>query len=93
MLSFADSHLTRKTPPSYADGVYMLAGQNRPSPRKLSEIFMKGSDGVGSARNRTAMLAFFGKYLFVFWSSFILKSFYIPDAFIMVPNVQALSIR
>jgi dual oxidase len=58
---FADNHLTRKTPPSYADGVYMLAGQNRPSPRKLSQIFMKGEDGLGSSRNRTALLAFFGK--------------------------------
>jgi dual oxidase len=60
---FTDNHLTRKTPPSYADGVYMLAGQNRPSPRKLSQIFMKGEDGLGSSRNRTALLAFFGKYL------------------------------
>ncbi|GLH03578.1 Dual oxidase [Gryllus bimaculatus] len=57
----ADKHLTRKTPPSYADGVYMLAGQNRPSPRKLSQLFMKGQDGLGSARNRTALLAFFGQ--------------------------------
>jgi hypothetical protein len=57
---FTDNHLTRKTPPSYADGVYMLAGQNRPSPRKLSQIFMKGEDGLGSSRNRTALLAFFG---------------------------------
>ncbi|PSN44387.1 Dual oxidase [Blattella germanica] len=37
----------------------MLAGQNRPSPRKLSQIFMKGEDGMGSSRNRTALLAFF----------------------------------
>jgi dual oxidase len=59
-----DSHLTRKTPPSYADGVYMLAGQDRPSPRKLSQIFMKGEDGLGSSRNRTALLAFFGKLYF-----------------------------
>nr|CAD7575913.1 unnamed protein product [Timema californicum] len=55
-----DNHLTRKTPAAYADGVYMMAGQNRPSPRKLSQIFMKGQDGLGSSRNRTAMLAFFG---------------------------------
>lgn len=39
----------------------MLAGQNRPSPRKLSQLFMKGHDGMGSMRNRTAMLAFFGQ--------------------------------
>ena len=35
----------------------------RPSPRQLSEAFMKGSDGHGSVRNRTAMLAFFGQVL------------------------------
>lgn len=56
-----ESRLTRKTPASYADGVYMMAGQDRPSPRKLSQAIMKGSDGMGSARNRTAMLAFFGQ--------------------------------
>ena len=59
---FSDSRLTRKTPASYADGVYMMAGPDRPSPRKLSQAFMKGKDeGMGSTRNRTAMLAFFGQ--------------------------------
>lgn len=53
--------MTRKTPPAYSDGVYMMSGQDRPSPRKLSSLFMKGSDGLPSARNRTAMLAFFGE--------------------------------
>uniref|UniRef100_A0A2P2I0U3 NAD(P)H oxidase (H2O2-forming) n=1 Tax=Hirondellea gigas TaxID=1518452 RepID=A0A2P2I0U3_9CRUS len=56
-----ESVLTRKTPASYADGVYMMAGQDRPSPRVLSEAFMKGYDGLPSTRNRTAMLAFFGQ--------------------------------
>ena len=32
-----DSHLVRKTPPSYADGVYMMSGGDRPSPRNLSQ--------------------------------------------------------
>jgi len=41
----------------------MLAGQNRPSPRKLSQVFMKGIDGLPSAKNKTAMLAFFGKFI------------------------------
>lgn len=65
-----DNQLTRKTPPAYADGVYMLAGQNRPSPRKLSQFIMKGADGLGSTTNRTALLAFFGKkiYLHNNWS-------------------------
>ncbi|CAG0912911.1 unnamed protein product, partial [Notodromas monacha] len=56
-----DSHLTRKTPPAYGDGVYMMAGQDRPSPRMLSQAFMKGVDGMGSAKNRTALLVFFGQ--------------------------------
>lgn len=58
---FSDSHLVRKSPPAYSDGVYMLAGQNRPSPRKLSRLFMKGLDGLSSMTNRTALLAFFGQ--------------------------------
>nr|BAM76968.1 dual oxidase [Penaeus japonicus] len=56
-----ESRLTRKTPASYADGVYMLAGQDRPSPRTLSQALLNGSDGMASAQNRTAMLAFFGQ--------------------------------
>ncbi|XP_072392840.1 dual oxidase [Diabrotica undecimpunctata] len=56
-----DSHLIRRTPAAYSDGVYMLSGQDRPSPRKLSRLFMKGLDGLGSMKNRTALLAFFGQ--------------------------------
>jgi len=56
-----DNRLSRKTPATYEDGVYMMAESNRPSPRQLSEAFMKGSDGHGSVRNRTALLAFFGQ--------------------------------
>ncbi|CAG0891147.1 unnamed protein product [Darwinula stevensoni] len=56
-----ESRLTRKTPPSYGDGVYMMAGEGRPSPRMLSQIFMKGEDGMGSGLNRTALLVFFGQ--------------------------------
>ena len=41
----------------------MMAGPGRPSPRTLSEAFMKGGEdgGKGSQRNRTALLAFFGQ--------------------------------
>lgn len=59
--SVLDSHLIRRAPAAYADGVYMLSGQSRPSPRKLSRLFMKGIDGLGSMENRTALLAFFGQ--------------------------------
>ena len=56
-----DSHLVRKTPPSYADGVYMMSGGDRPSPRNLSQAFMRGLDGLPSLKNRTAMQTFFGQ--------------------------------
>lgn len=56
-----DSRLIRKMPAAYSDGVYMLAGQDRPSPRKLSQLFMQGDDGLPSVKNRTALFAFFGK--------------------------------
>lgn len=51
----------RKAPPAYEDGVYMLNGKDRASPRRLSQLFMRGEDGLGSKSNRTAMLAFFGQ--------------------------------
>lgn len=47
-------------PAAYSDGVYMLAGDDRPSPRKLSDLFMNGDDGLPSVHNRTALFAFFG---------------------------------
>ena len=59
----ADSRLTRKTPPTYGDGVYTINGGGRPSPRTLSQAFMKGYDGLGSLKNRTALATFFGKDL------------------------------
>lgn len=56
-----DSRLIRKMPAAYSDGVYMMAGQDRPSPRKLSQLFMQGDDGLPSVKNRTALFAFFGE--------------------------------
>lgn len=58
---FTDTHLIRKAPSAYSDGVYGMAGPNRPSPRKLSRLFMRGQDGLTSKENRTALLAFFGQ--------------------------------
>lgn len=57
-----DSRLIRKTPAAYADGVYMMAGADRPGARTLSKLFMRGQDGLPSLANRTALLAFFGNY-------------------------------
>ncbi|XP_073969944.1 dual oxidase isoform X3 [Rhodnius prolixus] len=56
-----ESQMTRKTPAAYKDGVYMMSGEDRPSARRISQLFMKGSDGLPSIRNRTALLAFFGQ--------------------------------
>lgn len=56
-----DSKLIRKVPAAYSDGVYAMAGQDRPSPRKLSDLFMQGDDGLPSVKNRTALFAFFGE--------------------------------
>ena len=58
---FSDSQLTRKAPSSYSDGVYKMSGESRPSARTLSQVFMKGKDGMASIRNRTAIATFFGK--------------------------------
>jgi dual oxidase len=38
-----------------------MSGDSRPSARTLSQIFMKGKDGMGSLRNRTGIATFFGK--------------------------------
>jgi len=40
----------------------MIAEDDRPSPRILSQKLMKGEDGMGSLRNLTTMFAFFGKF-------------------------------
>ncbi|XP_022235114.1 dual oxidase-like, partial [Limulus polyphemus] len=56
-----ESQLVRKAPPSYADGVYMLAGQDRPSPRAVSQALLRGEDGNPSYRNLTALFTFFGQ--------------------------------
>lgn len=63
ILMIADSQLTRKAPASYSDGVYRMSGHSRPSPRSISQELMKGSDGLASRRNRTALHTFFGKFL------------------------------
>lgn len=58
---YLDDILIRKSPPAYQDGVYEPAGQDRPNPFTISDIAHKGESGLGSVRNRTAMLVYFGK--------------------------------
>ncbi|XP_014669045.1 PREDICTED: dual oxidase 1-like [Priapulus caudatus] len=60
-VSLMDSAFSRKTPVAYADGVYKMAGVDRPNPRLLSDAIFKGRDGLPSSLNRTAMFAFFGQ--------------------------------
>ncbi|XP_078655544.1 dual oxidase 2-like isoform X2 [Branchiostoma floridae x Branchiostoma belcheri] len=57
----ADSPLTRRLPSHYQDGTYEPSGWDRPNPRTLSELTMKGLTGMGSFRNRSALLTFFGQ--------------------------------
>lgn len=61
--TYLESRLIRKVPAAYSDGVYVMAGQKRPSPRKLSNYFLKGEDGLPSIANKTALFAFFGKLI------------------------------
>lgn len=60
-MSIAENAFSRQTPEAYKDGVYKMAGSNRPNPRLVSETVFKGPDGLPSYLNRTAMFAFFGK--------------------------------
>lgn len=51
----------RSLPASYSDGVYSLAGSNRPNPMEISEIFSKGDAGHPSYTDKSVLLVFFGK--------------------------------
>ncbi|XP_062620936.1 dual oxidase 2-like [Saccostrea cucullata] len=55
--------LLRKSPPAYADGVYLLSGQNRPNPFDISERAHRSNtpQSLGSVRGRTAMQVYFGQ--------------------------------
>ncbi|XP_071487821.1 dual oxidase 2-like [Diadema antillarum] len=57
----ADLALTRRLPVAYTDGVYSMAGQDRPNPISISENTMQGKTGRPSHLNRTALMTFFGQ--------------------------------
>ena len=61
---FSDTPLLRKSPTAYADGVYHMAGPNRPNPFEISSATLRGPMGFGSERGRNAMMTYFGKMLF-----------------------------
>ena len=58
---FLDGQLLRKSVVAYSDGVYMPSGADRPSPFAISKEGHEGPPGLGSLRNRTAFLVFFGE--------------------------------
>uniref|UniRef100_A0A0B7AIC9 NAD(P)H oxidase (H2O2-forming) n=1 Tax=Arion vulgaris TaxID=1028688 RepID=A0A0B7AIC9_9EUPU len=58
-----DTHLLRRSSNSYSDGVYQPAGPERPNPFTVSTTAFNGTDGLGSVRNRNALLVFFGQQL------------------------------
>ncbi|XP_012942535.1 dual oxidase 2 [Aplysia californica] len=58
-----DTHLLRRSPTNYSDGVYEPSGPNRPNPLDISKIAFHGKDGLQSDRSRNALLVFFGQQL------------------------------
>lgn len=58
-----DTHLLRLSPADYSDGVYEPAGKERPNPFAISQIAFRGDNRLGSARNRNALLVFYGQQL------------------------------
>ncbi|KAK3606296.1 hypothetical protein CHS0354_037972 [Potamilus streckersoni] len=56
-----DGHLVRRSPVAFSDGVYEPSGKDRPNPFIISKEVHDGPAGLGSLRNRTAFLVFFGQ--------------------------------
>ena len=52
--------LERKTPVAYPDGVYEIAGQDRPNVLLIANVTQNGLTGFGS-EERTALFIFFGE--------------------------------
>ena len=52
--------LERKTPVAYPDGVYEIAGKDRPNVLLIANVTQNGLTGFGS-RERTALFIFFGE--------------------------------
>ena len=54
--------MERKTPIAYPDGVYEIAGFDRPNVLVIANLSQNGLTGRGSAM-RTAFFIFFGKFI------------------------------
>ena len=61
---YADMPLERKTPVAYPDGVYEIAGQDRPNVLLIANVTQNGLTGFASSE-RTALFIFFGEYMTV----------------------------
>ena len=53
--------LERKTPVAYPDGVYEIAGQDRPNVLLIANVTQNGLTGFGSSE-RTGLFIFFGEF-------------------------------
>lgn len=58
---YLDMALLRQEPEAYSDGVYAIAGKDRPDPILISNMTQSGFSGNGS-RTRTALFIYFGKW-------------------------------
>ena len=47
--------------PVYNDGVFLVSGISRTTPRKISTALFEGESGLPSLNNKTAFFVFFGK--------------------------------
>ncbi|KAK3606272.1 hypothetical protein CHS0354_037948 [Potamilus streckersoni] len=56
-----DGHLLRRSRVAFSDGVYEPSGKDRPNPLTISKEVHDGPAGLGSLRNRTAFLVYFGQ--------------------------------
>eukprot|EP00731_Ephydatia_muelleri_P031983 Em0023g490a len=57
-----DMALLRQEPAAYSDGVYAIAGNDRPDPILISNMTQSGFSGNGS-RTRTALFIYFGQQI------------------------------
>ena len=55
--------MERKTPIAYPDGVYEIAGQDRPNVLLIANLSQNGLTGLGSD-SRTAFFIYFGRKKF-----------------------------
>ncbi|HEX7026688.1 MAG TPA: peroxidase family protein, partial [Gammaproteobacteria bacterium] len=58
-----ESRLRRVLPAAYADGVYALAGPNRPNPRLISNRVMAQSQSFPNSRNASSFVWQWGQFL------------------------------